>query len=1116
MKVNDFVLGLDLGVASIGWALADIQGRSIVAAGTRIFEAPMDTAKFEAGEPGGSHAVQRRTSRHQRRQIRRRQARHRDLYVALQTAGLLPFAGKKAEGREKELTDLDMRLMPKWRARIRMESPQIEEPDQIFCYYLRATAVNSSLELDELGRALYHLGQRRGFKSSRREGRSALGSADAKKDENERSKIKSCIGGLQEELDSTGQTLGQHLSQVNPHISSIRNRKRSDIAPIWTGRKMYEQEFERIWANQRVHYPSVLTEALKSRVERLMFRQREISAGKPGTCELERNSPVPPPRAPRSSLLAQHFRVVQTVNNLRIYDSPFSSGRKLAPDRRQELIATLSTIIGESKGKKRNHELFGIRFPELKRRLNLPKQAKLNLDDDEADGYLRGNRTNAIMVRAFGSDRWNALEEQKKRRIVRKWMTEQSPEKLLRIATTSWGLDEYAAEQLAGIEAEDGYAALSHVAMLKLLPLMEQEGLSYPEAVAKVYGNVLAGGQELEYLPPAEPALPHIPNPVVKRTLSEMRKVVNALIRKHGKPKQIRIELARSLKRNAEQRGRDQENIKERTRERASAKRWIEERGERANADSIEKVLLYRRCKDCLYCTKPLGPCENLFSESSGIQVEHVLPRRCIDNSFANKVLAHHACNAQKADRTPLQAFGSTPEWDKILILVASLKDKALLDRFTISSEEQLQEFSNRHLSDTRYISKLATDYVEQLYGGRDAAIPWEDRNRRCVYASSGSLTAELRKRWGLNAVLKEPGTAESRLDGKSRADHRHHAIDAIVIALTTESLIQQAATESQKHDRTHGFLQPRFFSPPWPKVGDLEDQIAAFQREIRQIVKEIKVSHRVENGLNGKLHEATFYSPKRKGDEFVYSRVLVHKLSPKDIESPVTIVDPIIRGAIQSQLAAVGGKPQELEKSLPYLEKDGKRIPIRKVRISVPGSNAQAVRRGDDQPSIFTEENHHVVIFEYVDPVKGPLWYTPGPVTRFEVVQRKAAAKREAAAKGIKKQPQPYPIVLKNDGPESNYVMHLMKGDAVEMLDFASGARDIYIFSSLSEGDYVFLRHNVSVPSAKALGLTLSQMRKKMQESGDRVRIGLDKLRQWGCQKVKLDPLGQWTHCND
>ena len=962
--------------------------------------------------------------------------------------------------------------------------------------------------MDELGRALYHLGQRRGFKSSRREGRSGLNAAEAKENEKERSKIKSSIKSLEEELTLSGQTLGQHLSQINPHTSAIRNRKRSDMKPIWTERKMFQEEFERIWVAQSIHYPSVLTETLKPRIEKLMFRQRTISAGKPGHCELERNPPLP--RAPRSSLLAQHFRVVQTVNNLKIVDYP-SPDRKLPPAERLELVSALSKVITEVKGKTRRSDLFGFRFPELKRRLNLPKRAKLNLEDDEAESYLRGNRTNAVMVRAFGMDRWNALQEQEKRRIVRKWMTEQSPEKLLQIARMQWGLDEQAAEQLARIEPEDGYAALSHVAMLKLLPSMEQDGLSYSEAVVKVYGNVFSGGDELEYLPSVDSVLPRIPNPVVKRTLSEMRKVVNAIIRKHGRPAQIRIELARSLKRNSEQRERDHENIKERTRERTSARKWIEERGQRATPEAIEKVLLYRRCKDCLYCTKPLGPCESLFSDSSGIQVEHVLPRRCQDNSFSNKVLAHHACNVRKADRTPLEAFGSTAEWHEILTLVVSLKDKALLERFTVS-EGQLQEFSNRHLSDTRYISKLATEYAEQLYGGRDAAVPWEDRNRRCVYASSGVLTAELRKRWGLNSLLKEPETGEGRSDGKSRTDHRHHAIDAIVIALTSESMIQQAAFESQRHDRTQGFLRPRFFSPPWPKIGDIEEQVTAFQREIRQIVKDVKVSHRVENGLNGQLHKETLYSPKDLVGEFIYSTKFVHELTKEDLENlDVVIRDKKVREAIRNRLMDVAGDPKKLETNIPYLEKNSKRIPIRKVRIAKEGSKSQPVRQGHNQPSVFTAENHHVVIFERSDPVKGPYWYTPGPMTRLEAMKKRAEAKREAKRKKLD-QPQPYPIIVKTDGPGSTYIMHLMKGDAVEMLDHVNDVRDIYIFASMSDGDYAFLRHSTAVPSAKAMGLSQGQMRRQLQDRGDRVRVrmNLDKLREWECKKVVLDPLGK------
>jgi CRISPR-associated endonuclease Csn1 len=1089
-------------VASVGWALADLEEKRIVAAGVRVFQAPMDLVKFQAGEPGGSHAAKRRQNIQQGRQTARRKARHRDLYIALQDKELLPFAGKRAEHRHEKLTDLDKNLSVRWRQKIRAESPAIADPDQILCYYLRAAALTTKLELDELGRALYHLGQRRGFKSNRREARSGLTAAEAKKDDLDRSKMKLAIRTLEDELGATNHTLGQHLSLVNPHVTALRNRKRSDIDPIWTERTMFTQEFDRIWDAQQIYHPLVLTTALRERLQKLMFWQRKVSAGKPGNCELERKPPLA--RAPRSSLLAQHFRLVQTLNNLKVRESIFTEYRNLTREERDRLLLELSTEITKTNNKK-NPELFGLPFLKVKERLSLGKKAKLNLDDDDDAKYLRGNRTNAIMLRAFGEQRWNSMPETDKRRIVRKWMSETSPEKLLELAKTHWGLAEPDALQLARLEPEDGYAALSHVAMLKLLPYMENDGLTYSEAVVKEYKDVFSGGEELEYLPPVENVLPQIPNPVVKRALSELRKVINELIREHDKPKQIRIELARDLKRNAKQRAGYQEKQKAQEQNRNTAKKWLTEANQRITGDAIEKTLLYMRCKVCVYCGRNLGTTlSDIFSENSGIQIEHILPKRAQDDSFSNKVLAHHTCNRRKGDRTPIQAFKDEPDWGEMLDRVTCLNDEALLDKFTMP-EERIAEFSNRHLSDTRYISKLATEYVEKLYGGRDTAIPWEDRNRRCVYASSGALTANLRKRWTLNAVLKDTYGNES--ERKVRTDHRHHAIDAIVIALTTESMIQQAAFDSQRHDRASGFLQPRHFTPPWPRVGDVEDQVRAFRREIREVVNQIKVSHRVEHRLNGQIHEQTFYSPKIEGQRFVYSRVPVYKLTLEQIEDPNNRIESEIRKALQEHFAKVGGDPKEklkrFERDVPYIEKNGRKIFIRKVRIAVASSSVETLDRRKGQPSIKLAENHHLVIFEREEQDGETEWYTPGPVSRFEVMRKKDAAKRA----GLK---QPYTVVEKKDGPGSKYKMFLMKGDAVEMLDAKNDLRDIYILSSMSDGDYVFLRHSVSVPSPKALGLSLPQMRKKMQDTGDRVRIRIDRLREWDCRKVVLDPLGK------
>ena len=92
----------------------------------------MELAKYEAGRPGSSNAVKRRQSIHQGRQLARRKARHRDLYISLQERGLLPYAGKKAEQRHLQLTELDRKLTNEWLPRIKTEAPDIPDPGRLF------------------------------------------------------------------------------------------------------------------------------------------------------------------------------------------------------------------------------------------------------------------------------------------------------------------------------------------------------------------------------------------------------------------------------------------------------------------------------------------------------------------------------------------------------------------------------------------------------------------------------------------------------------------------------------------------------------------------------------------------------------------------------------------------------------------------------------------------------------------------------------------------------------------------------------------------------------------------------------------------------------------------
>ncbi|HXG35132.1 MAG TPA: type II CRISPR RNA-guided endonuclease Cas9 [Bryobacteraceae bacterium] len=1053
------ILGLDLGVSSIGWALLDREQQAFVAAGVRIFDSAMDARKFEKGEPGASNNVQRRAARLRRRQLRRKAARKRELFCCLQQAGLLPAepSGGTPENRDRILTELDRRLAARWRERIRKENPEVAAPEHVLPYFLRARALQQALEPHELGRALYHLGQRRGFKSNRREGRKA---GRAEKSEEERGKVLAEIAGLKEAIG--GQTLGEYLCRQDPaQPRSIRRR--------WTAREMFEEEFEAIWKAQAAFHPGRLTAALKEKVRTLLFHQRPMQAGKPGRCELEPGCP----RAPMATLAAQRFRMLQKVNDLAILDG--EGGRTgLTGEQRRLLIDRL-----EAEG--------DLTFHEIRKLLGLPRTARFNLEAGR-DKSLPGNRTAAVMRRAFG-ERWLALPEAEQRRIVHRWMEAENPEDLARMAMHEWGIPEERARALAATEAEEGYSRLSLKAMSKLLPLMEV-GKAFKEAEREIYGSRFSGGEAKDRLGPAEDVLPLIPNPAVLRALTELRKVVNAIVREYGKPWQVRVELARDLKRSAKDRQALQEGMLRNRRLRAAAARRILQETGNANPsrDDETKVLLFDELQACAYCGRSFS-FGDLFNGQA--EVEHILPlSRFPDGSLANKTLACVECNREKAGRTPYEAFGSdASRWEQIQARVRCMKSGDKRKRFLLERPEDLEEFSARHLADTRYVSKLAARYLEQLYGGRDEEVPWEDQNRRAVYASSGAVTATLRRAWGLEAILREAGpSSNGHNPGKPRGDHRHHAVDAMVVALTSQAAIQQLSAAAAGRERLSG----RTLQAPWPD----------FVNSVRPLIEDLKVSHRPARTLRGELHDETNYSPEKswKGKKVWHVRKPVHSLTQKMVRD---IVDARVREAVERKLEELGGPEniKKLEHEPPVLvTRKGQATPIRRVRIRT-GTRAQAIGEGPRVRHVVPGGNHHIALFETVGrrgKEKGkPVWDSPGVVSRLEALRRHRAKE---------------PIVQRAlpPGEQGRFLFSLMGGDMVEMKHPDRPERELFVVRTVSEAasgavELVFVRH------------TDARRVEDIKKTGDWIRITrLNDLRDLGCRKVVVDPLGNVRSAHD
>jgi CRISPR-associated endonuclease Csn1 len=167
-------------------------------------------------------------------------------------------------------------------------------------------------------------------------------------------------------------------------------------------------------------------------------------------------------------------------------------------------------------------------------------------------------------------------------------------------------------------------------------------------------------------------AVGEIRNPAVTRSLTELRKVVNAIIRQHGKPAQIRIELARDLKRSKKERQKlsDRNRDNEEAREKVK-KKILEEAGLASpSGTDIRKALLHEECNGiCPYTGNPI-PFRSLFGQESQFDIEHIIPfDRCFDNSFANLTLcesqeSHHV----KGKKTPWEAYHGDPaKYEEIL-----------------------------------------------------------------------------------------------------------------------------------------------------------------------------------------------------------------------------------------------------------------------------------------------------------------------------------------------------------------------------------------------------------------------------------------------------------------
>jgi CRISPR-associated endonuclease Csn1 len=881
-------LGLDVGANSIGWCVyrlgANDEPEAIVRMGSRIFSDGRDPKTL------ASNAAERRQARQARRRRDRLLKRRQRLMQALIAGGLMPI--DKGERKALEVCDP---------------------------YVLRARGLDTALAPFEIGRALFHLGRKRGFKSSRKERKDAEA-------EKELGKVSTAIAALRERIAGAKcRTVGEYLATQRAQRLPVRGRRSSDGGYVlYLQRDMVAEEFDLLWAAQAPHHPSLLTVPLRDELRNILLFQRKLLPVLPGRCLFETNEH----RAPLCSPLQQKFRILQELNNLRWVEGRNESALSL-----EQRNLLRDALLTRSR----------LTFTDARVLLGQPRRSpiRFNLEDGKRK-ELKGDFTSVQFAHpaALGERWWQLSDAQRESLsllVERADIAEELEGALAALPadlapaitaarlqphelhvldplrTLPQGFSNREREGMARIQLAEGFGSLSLKALGKIVPALEAAVITYDQAVLAAgythhsnfytgelhlslpyYGELLGG-----YTSPmprskteAERLHGRIPNPTVHIGLNQLRLLVNALIKRYGHPEGIVIELAREFGLSGERRREIQKEQEEAQERNQKLDAQLETLGIRPSRENRQKLMLWEELgradpltRRCVYSGRSLAMA-TLFTDE--VEVDHILPfSRSLNDGVGNKVLCTRQANRDKGNRTPYEAFGHSPgqyRWDEIEARVAELpvRKARLFHENALEAFLAGRDFLDRHLSDTAYFGRAARQYLSAICPPPRIAV------------STGKLTSLIRGKWALNELLSEDRS-------KNRDDHRHHALDAAVIGLCSRSLIQRMATAARRAEEDGQNRLLERFELPWP----------TFRDDLRRMLAGIVVSHRPDHGPEAALHNDTNYTlrgaPDKRGNPLVGRRVPIDSFTkPGDVDN---VADPAIREQLRACLQAPSTK---------------------------------------------------------------------------------------------------------------------------------------------------------------------------------------------------------------
>jgi CRISPR-associated endonuclease Csn1 len=956
---------------------------------------------------------------------------------------------------------------------------------------LRAEALERALTPHELGRALFHLNQRRGFKSNRK--------ADRKNKED--GKIAEGAKRLRERLASeNARTLGEFLwrrqnktnvAQRLPARIRLQGLGAKALYEFYPTREMIEDEFGQIWRAQAQFAPDVVTAEKGEAIHRVLFRQRPLKPPKVGFCTLVEGEQ----RLPKALPSVEARVIYETLNHIEIG----AKARKLDLGERNALATVLLSGKNMTMG-------------QIRKALKLPADQKINFEEGGRDKLEGAKSAWALGEKGPIGKAWAAWPLDRKDEFVWTLLTEADEFALVEILKRDFTLTEDQAARAAAIVPEEGYARLGPTANAAILAELIADVIPYSEAVVRAgkrrgenwHHSDERDGEILKPLPyypevlgrhiiPGDGVsedtfqrLGRIANPTVHICLNQLRRIVNDLVATHGQPDEIVLELARDLKNSLERR---KEIEADNRRNREAAEKRTQKLIELGQPDTGENRARLRMFEEqeragagvarCPYTLRAIG-LTDLFS--SEVDIDHVLPMsRTLDDGRANRLLCFREANRVKRNQTPWEAFGNgwttakgeRVEWSAITANADTLP-KGARWRFLPDAMERFnadgRDFLARQLNETRYLSRLAKAYLSKSC------------NPDNVWVVTGLMIGLLRGKWGMNDLFADHNHADLSPEAeekarKDRNDHRHHAIDAIVIGAMTRGLVNEIARRAgQATDRDERLFAG--LEPPFPE----------FRQAARAALDKMTVSHKPEHRTTAALHEDTAYGFIRGEKEAREIGNLVRRKPIDSLTGPEVdaVRDPVLRrelGAIRAPFADGKGKVKDAKAFQQALKAFGEERQIRRIRVGKADQSIVAIgdrHTGETYKALVPGENHHMDIVQMRDGS-----WKGFAATYFEINRKDWRPRWEAERTGGK------------------LVMRVHKGDTIELVD-TDGVRRIKTIVRLSPSNNILylVRHTDA-----------GDFQKRHDDPDDAFRwdfANVGKLRERGAVAVRVDEIGR------